>query len=178
VLLFANHASNWDGFLCRTLQKKLRPGAPTFSLMLERELQRLPLFRKLGGIGVEPGSGASLSAAVREARALRAKHPEMFLTVFPQGKIFPAYGRPLGFQGGLAHFARALAPVTLLPVAFEYQMLRTLRPQAFVSVGEPIACDDAGRIPAVTDLEDIQVALLGALQRRLAESGEDFGGFA
>ena len=176
VLLYGNHASNWDGFFYRELHKKLRSGEPTFSLMLERELDRLPLFRRLGGLGVRPGSGASLLAAARLVCALRAERSDFFFSVFPQGRIEPASKRPLGFQGGLAHFVRALGPVTLLPVAIDFGFLNSVRPHAFIACGEPMAFE--GELPDVLALEREATAVLDGLQAELARAGEGFGGFA
>lgn len=175
VLLYGNHASNWDGFFYRELQKKLRPGAVTYSLMLERELARRPLFRRLGGLGVRPGSGPSLLAAARTACALRAERSDFFFSVFPQGRIEPASKRPLGFQGGLGHFVRALAPVTLLPVAIDFGFLNALRPHAFIACGEPLLVDAAadGELPEVRTLEREATALLDDLQAGLARTGEN-----
>lgn len=172
VLLYGNHASNWDGFLYRQLQKKLRPGVPIYSLMLERELRRLPLFRGLGGIGIDPESRASIARALRSTSALRARRDDFFFTVFPQGGTWPSSRRPLGFQPGILSFARALAPVTLLPVALHFELLGSLRPRAFVVAGEPIICDEEP--PALADLEARVTRLLDALNAGLCAGGEAF----
>lgn len=182
VVLFGNHSSNWDGFLYRDLQKKLRPGMPIYSLMLERELRRLPLFRALGGIGIDSTSPGSVARALRSARALRGPSftsAGFFFSVFPQGSTYPAGKRPLGFQEGLRHFAKALGPVTLLPVALQFELLGSVRPHAFVSVGEPIAVPesagkviDLGSIPSLDVLEAQVTALLDGLNADLSARGE------
>lgn len=175
VLFYGNHASNWDGFLYWDLQKRLRPGNAMFSLMLEPELRRLPIFRRLGGVGIDPGSASSgvrALRALRVTRALRATRSDFCFTVFPQGATWPSAKRPLGFQGGLLHFARALAPVTLLPVAVHFEQLGSLRPHAFVSTGVPIACD--AEPPPLDELEGHVTTLLDAVQAELAHRGEAF----
>lgn len=174
VLLFGNHASNWDGFLYRDLQKKLRPGVPIYSLMLERELARLPLFRALGGVGIDPASPVSVARALRSAKALRARrgHGDFFFSVFPQGSTFPPAKRPLGFQEGVLSFARALAPVTLLPVGLQFECLGGIRPHAFVTVGEPVAVLGGGEVPPVEALEARVAALLDRTHAALSARGE------
>ena len=37
VVIAANHTSWWDGFLLRDLQRRLRPEAPLYTVMLESE---------------------------------------------------------------------------------------------------------------------------------------------
>ena len=172
VLLFGNHVSNWDGFLYHDIQRMLRPRAATYSVMVERELRRRPLFRGLGGLGVDAGSPASVRRALRSARALRARRDDFFFTVFPQGETGSPLKRPLGFRAGLTHFARALAPVTLLPVAVHYELLGALRPHAFVTAGEPVAVD--AEPPPLAELEARVTALLDGLQTELAGAGEAF----
>ncbi len=172
VLLYGNHASNWDGFLYRRLQRKLRPGSPLYSVMLESELRRFPLFRRLGGIGIDPGSPGSAARVLRSLRELRGRGSGFCLTVFPQGSTFPVTKRPLGFREGLLAFARALAPVTLLPVALRYELLGSLRPRAFVRVGAAIPCDtEAPDLPA---LEARVESLLEELDGELCAGGEAF----
>jgi 1-acyl-sn-glycerol-3-phosphate acyltransferase len=175
VLLFGNHVSNWDGFLYRDLQKKLRPGVPIYSLMLERELERLPLFRALGGIGIDPASSSSVARAVRATQALRGEHgarKDFFFSVFPQGSTFPAAKRPLGFQEGVRHFARALGPVTLLPVALQFEWLGSLRPQVWITVGEPLAVGENGDVPALAVFEASVTELLDRTHAELCTHGE------
>jgi 1-acyl-sn-glycerol-3-phosphate acyltransferase len=182
VLLYGNHASNWDGFLYRRLQRALRPGAPIYSVMLESELRHFPLFRRLGGIGLDPASPASALRVLRTLRALRvlradpSRRPDFFVTVFPQGTTMPVTQRPLQFREGVRAFARALGPVTLLPVALRYELLGSLRPRAFVRVGEALPCDpdsDAG-IPELPELEARVIALLDRLDADLCRGGESF----
>jgi 1-acyl-sn-glycerol-3-phosphate acyltransferase len=179
VLLFGNHVSNWDGFLYRALQKKLRTGVPIYSLMLERELQRLPLFRALGGVGIDPASAASVARAVRAAQALRTERSDFFFSVFPQGSTFPAGKRPLGFQEGVRHFARALGPVTLLPVALQFEWLGSLRPHVWITVGEPLPETSAkanGEVPALEIFEASVTELLDRTNAELCARGESAKG--
>jgi 1-acyl-sn-glycerol-3-phosphate acyltransferase len=184
VLLMGNHVSNWDGFLYRALQRRLRPKAVTFSVMLERELRRLPLFRALGGLGIKPGSATSTAAALRATQALRRTRHDFFMSVFPQGAVYPASRRPLGFQEGVRAFARALAPVTIVPVAIRFEHPASLRAHAFILVGEPLhvgvggeGCGPGGEperdeVPSLAVLEGHVQALLETLDHELCEAGE------
>ena len=171
VLAVANHVSNWDGFLLRELQRRLRPGWPIYSLMLEDELVRRPLFRSLGGIGIRPGSAGSVAGAFRTVRGLRAAGTGFFLSYFPQGRIWPSFRRPLGFQAGIDLFLRALAPATLLPVGIHLEPLRGLAPAAFVAVGRPFKADRPSPVHKL--LEDLVQARVDRIHAWLSQHGED-----
>ncbi|HEX2613384.1 MAG TPA: lysophospholipid acyltransferase family protein [Fibrobacteria bacterium] len=177
VLLFGNHASNWDGFLYRRLQQRLHPGSPgtpIYSVMLESELRRFPLFRRLGGLGLDPASPLSSLAILRALKEARSggSRSDFFVTVFPQGTTMPASKRPLEFREGVRAFARAMAPATLVPVALRYELLGSLRPRAFVTVGEAIPCDTEA--PELGVLEARVTSLLDDLDAKLCAGGEAF----
>jgi hypothetical protein len=143
IILIANHVSWWDGFLLREVHRRLRPRARLTNVMLAGELSRRPLLRALGAEPVQPGSTASLRALMRRLDELRSGDPEFVLVYFPQGRIWPADRRPLGFRTGIERIVRRLAPATILPVALRIEPLNTVSPVGFISVGQQIAV--AGR---------------------------------
>jgi 1-acyl-sn-glycerol-3-phosphate acyltransferase len=165
VLLAGNHISNWDGFLFREVQRRLAPSWPVFSIMLEEELRQRPLFRRLGGIGIDPGAPASVGAALRAVKGLRKAGGGFFLSYFPQGRILPAATRPLGFLGGVDLFLRAMAPATVIPIGLHMEPMRKLRPAMFVSLGRPFKIDRPSPVSAI--LEDLVSAELDRIQARL-----------
>ena len=171
VIAIANHVSNWDGFLLREVQKRLRPGWPVYSVMLEEELRRYPLFRLLGGGGIRPESPAMVGRVLRRLKARRAEDGDFFLSYFPQGRIWPAFRRPLGFRPGIDLFVRALAPAVLLPVAIHVEPLRKLRPTVFVAAGRPLKVDRAS--PMHLLLQDLVQAQIDRIHAFLSEHGED-----
>lgn len=141
VLLAANHASWWDGFLVRKLFAAARPGAPLFTVMLERELSSRPWLRRLGAIGLTPGSTASVRHLLREVEALSAQHPSMGLAFFPQGEIWPSGRRPLGFHSGLQSVAQRLQAGSVVPVGLHLEAGNHPTPTAWVAGGGPISTD-------------------------------------
>lgn len=173
LLLIANHTSWWDPFLLRELQRRLRPAAPFYSVMLQRELARRPLLRPLGALGIDPRRPASVAAAVRELERRLRERPDACVAFFPQGRIWPAYRRPLGFRRGVDLLVRRLRPLTVLPVALHLEPLNAPSPTAFVLAGEPLAADDTGPGPARLEAE--VRAGLDRLLAFLAEHGEDAG---
>jgi 1-acyl-sn-glycerol-3-phosphate acyltransferase len=138
VILAANHMSWWDGFLLREVHRRLRPDAPLFTVMLERELARVPFLRRLGAIPIDPTRPASVRAVFRALRAESVRDPAPLVSWFPQGRIEPSWKRPLALRPGIPALARALAPCSIVPVALHLEPLATPAPTAFVSVGAPI----------------------------------------
>jgi 1-acyl-sn-glycerol-3-phosphate acyltransferase len=165
VLLVGNHISNWDGFLFREVQRRLRPAWPIYSVMLEKELAERPMFRRLGGIGIDPASPVSIAGSLRSLQALCARNPEFFLSYFPQGDIFPSLKRPLGFLGGVDLFVRALAPLTVIPVGLHMEPLERFAPAFFVCLGRPMRIERPSQVHRV--LESLVEKELDALYARL-----------
>lgn len=167
LLLAANHASWWDGFILREVQRVLRPGAPMYTLMSSVELARFPFFRRLGVVGIDGQSPGSVAHALRFLAARLSERPDSVIAYFPQGRIWPSHRRPLGFRPGVELFARRLLPI-VIPVGIHAEPLNAVSPSFFVSVGDPL--DDALN---ATGLERRVEAHLDAILEFLAMHGED-----
>ena len=170
LLLVANHSSWWDGFLLRDVHRALRPGAPLHTIMTARELSRLPLFHHIGALPVEPGSGTSTLRLVRTLAQLRDRHADVTVSLFPQGRITPAWARPLGFRRGVELIARALAPCVILPVGIHIEPLNRAAPTAIVAAG-PLLHVRNGEASAAA-LEQLVARQLDGIARLLASHGE------
>jgi len=118
-------------------------------------------------VGIEGSNPGSVGRAVRVLAARLHERPDAVVVFFPQGRIWPSYRRPLGFQRGVELFARRLSAVTL-PVALHAEPLNAVAPTFFVSVGEPL--DGA---PEAAELEREVEAQLDAIHDLLAVHGED-----
>lgn len=170
LLLASNHVSWWDPFTLREMQRALRPSSPVFVVMLERELARRPYFRRMGVHGIEPGSGASLRACIRQLRRRLEERPDGTVIFFPQGRIWPSFKRPLDFHPGVGLLARELAPLVVLPVALHVEPLNATRATVFASAAEPIPVDG---VLGAADVEAAVTHELDALLAFLARHGED-----
>ncbi len=151
IVLVANHASWWDGFLLRRLQVALRPRGSFHVVMLERELRKRPFLRLLGGVGISPGSPASFRRLLRSLARARGLRPDLVVVFFPQGRIWPSHRRPLGFQGGVRLVARALAPVIVLPVGLHLEPGQHPASTAFISVGPPLFVEAGSLEPSALE---------------------------
>ncbi len=97
VLLLANHFSWWDGFLARyavtkTLKKKV------FVMMLEEELSKHPVLRKVGAFSVRKNSRTATESMDYALKIL--ENPGHLLLLFPQGKFQSLHQYPLEFEKG------------------------------------------------------------------------------
>jgi len=171
IVFVSNHVSWWDGFLLREVHRRVRPHAPFHTVMLERELSKHPCFRLLGCHGLVPGRAPSWKAILADLSAIRSSHPELCIAFYPQGRIWPAQRRPLGFQPGIRQLLRRLAPVQVVPVGLRFEPLNTQSPHAFASVGPPSRVE-AGTIPDLGTLERLVEERLDALETHLLELGE------
>lgn len=167
LLFVANHASWWDGFLLRAVQRITRPSAH-FVIVMEREqLERFTFFRRLGAVGIEPGSARSTVATINELRRRVRNRPDTVVTFFPQGRIWPSTRRPLGFLPGVELFARRME-ADVVPLGLHLEPLKHVSPTAFLSVGPP-------HPPNVTAaaLEEAVEAEIDAILAHLGRYGED-----
>lgn len=170
LLLVANHTSWWDPFLLRELHRSLRPGSPLYTLMLEAELERRPFFRRIGVIGIDPASPASVRGALRTLERRLRSRPDATVTYFPQGRIWPTTRRPLGFRRGIEVLARRLPGALVLPVAIHVEPLAGVAPVAFLHAMPAWRTDEAFQIALV---ESAVARGLDRITTHLARFGEN-----
>jgi hypothetical protein len=166
LVIASNHSTWWDGFALRALQRSLRPRAPVYTVMLERELARRPFFRRIGVIGIDPERLASVRGLMRRIDDLTLRRPDSVIIFFPQGRIWPSYRRPLGFRPGIELLLRQLPEWLLLPVGLHLESLNSSRPTLFLNCGAVQSSSDppvgAGQIEACVEkcLDDLRAHLL------------------
>ena len=169
LMIVANHVSWWDGFLLMELQQTLRPNAPFSAIMLESELSKSPFLRRIGTIGIDPNSPATVLSALRELTKRAEDRPDSMIFFFPQGRIWPSAKRPLGFKRGVEVFAKALGETVVLPVGLHIEPLNRAAPHAFVRAGEP--CID-GNVSSRA-LEKLVANELDEILALVSDYGED-----
>lgn len=141
LVLASAHVSWWDAFVLRDIHRALRPDAPLYTVMTERELSRFPFFRLIGVFGMDAESPGSVRGALRFLEERTGERRDSVLIYFPQGRIWPSHRRPLGFQRGVELFARRIAPAIVLPVAMHHEPLSASSPTVLANAGEPIFTD-------------------------------------
>lgn len=166
LVMVANHVSWWDGFIVRAVQRRVRPFSP-FSVVMDRDqYERFRFFRWIGAVPIEPGSASSTMGTLAELRRRAAARPDLTVTFFPQGRIWPSTRRPLGFGRGVELFIRRLE-ADVLPIGIHLEPLNRVSPTCFVSVGEPLR----GPQP-VGRLEEAVTEELNTIHGHLALYGE------
>ena len=171
VIFAANHTSWWDPFVLREAHRRVRPDAPIYTLMLESELRSRPFFRRIGIVGIDPSSPASVRRAIRVLKRRIASNPASVTSYFPQGRIWPATKRPLDFRRGISLFAAAMKPVQVVPTAIRVEALNRPAATIFLRMSEPLLVtrqDDN----LSTELEGRVEALLDKLGVELDRRGE------
>lgn len=172
ILVVANHSSWWDGFLVRELHRRLRPGQPFLTVMLEDQLRRYPFLRRLGGVGLVPGSTASLRRLLDRLGRVREETPGTMVLLFPQGRLWPSHRRPLGFQPGIRAIRRVLSGSWVLPVGIHLAPGARPGQEAWISAGPPVHPGDAhGGNPGTVEAR--VTAELDAILHFLARWGEE-----
>jgi 1-acyl-sn-glycerol-3-phosphate acyltransferase len=170
LLMVANHTSWWDGFLLRDLHRQLRPGAPMYTIMTEAELRKQPVLRLLGATPLDPASPSSLLRMLRTVGGMVRARPDATVLLFPQGRIWPAWRRPLEFRRGIELLMRQLGSCYVLPAGIHLEALNNAAPTAFVALGAPLRYpEDQLTAPR---LEAAVAECLDHIAAILAEHGE------
>ena len=131
VLVYANHAGFWDGFVLHELA--VAWGREPFCLVEEHNLERFPFLARLGAFSIRPGDAGSTLESFRYVRGLLAR-PRAAVFVFPQGRLEPSGVRPPRLERGFEVLARRCG-ARCVPLALKYAFFESERPDALVAVG-------------------------------------------
>jgi 1-acyl-sn-glycerol-3-phosphate acyltransferase len=170
LLLVSNHTSWWDPFVLREIQILIRPRAPVRTLMLRTELDSRPFLKRIGVIGLEPGSPGAIRGALRTLQRSVSAERHTVVIFFPQGRIWPSFRRPLGFLRGLDLFVSHLAPLTILPVGLHVEPMTRVAPVMFANIGKPLVV--AAPRAVLVEVEGEVTHLLDEVIDHLREHGE------
>jgi chlorobactene lauroyltransferase len=161
VIVYGNHSCWWDGLIEFFLGRDVF-GVDSFLMMDEQQMSRYTFFRWIGAFSVNRSSGRDMIGSIEYATQLFDR-PNRLLWMYPQGDLQPNDVRPLRFHSGVVSIAERLHEVQLIPLAHRYEFLMEQRPEAFVSIGEPLVITEVGR----------RKALLGRLEAALTQLLDD-----
>lgn len=164
TIFFANHSSWWDGFVAFHLAHDLWK-LDGILMMEEEQLVKYPFFRWIGAFGIRR-TGAEVEAMIRYA-AGELRDRGRILWMFPQGVLLPNGLRPVELRPGIAHIARSVGRVQIVPVAHRYEYLKEERAEIFTSVGpiRTVAPEEKADPDELTrQLQDLLSAELDRLQ--------------
>jgi 1-acyl-sn-glycerol-3-phosphate acyltransferase len=138
LIIYPNHPSWWDGYMCFLLTRMvLRGRFDAYLMMEEPELRRYRFFTWAGCFSVDRADPRSAARSVAYISRLLAARRTRALVIFPQGALAPNDRRPLEVYAGAARIARRAGGATLWPVALRYEFRGEQRPEAFIRAGPP-----------------------------------------
>ncbi len=168
VLVVLNHPSWWDPMIGIVLASLCRE-RDHFAAIDARAVERYAFFRRLGFVGVDPGSVRGAATFLRMGSDILSA-PNRVFWVTAQGRFNDVRRRPLALQPGAGHLAARLDRGIVLPVALEYAFWTERTPEALVRVGEPLRVADHPGLSGKTWLGLIEDALTSNLDTLNAET--------
>lgn len=143
TVIYLNHGSWWDPLVCLELQQRRFPSARAFAPIDAVALEKYPFFKRLGFVGIDPGSARGAASFLRLGRAI-ADTPGTMLWVTPQARFADVRERPLRFRPGLGHLASRLNredrphSVRFQPLAIEITHWQERLPEVLLRFGTPV----------------------------------------
>ncbi len=137
LIVYGNHPSWWDPAVYMLLSARLFPGRPGFGPMEEEAFRKYGIFRRMGvfGIASDTRAGARRFLLTSE-RALASPGGMMWITA--EGAFSDPRARPIRLRAGIAHLARRVPGVVLVPLALSYEFWNESRPEALARFGAPL----------------------------------------
>jgi 1-acyl-sn-glycerol-3-phosphate acyltransferase len=132
LIIYANHSSWWDGLVA--FQISHHTGLDSYIMMEEKQLKKLPLFRKLGAFSIIRENGREALKSINYATQLLRQDTARTLWIFPQGEIMPNDFRPFRFYNGLARIILSLEKCSVCSLAIRYEFLSEYKPDIFVKI--------------------------------------------
>jgi len=166
LIIYSNHPSWWDPVVYMIVLPKFFPQRQGFGPMDAAELGRWGFFRRLGVFGVERGVRGAAKFLLFARTGLARPNTALWITA--EGAFTDARSRPRHLQPGIAHLARDVPGIILLPLALEYVFWNESRPEILLRFGEPIE-GGPGRVANWTArLTDALTASMDALAQESA----------
>lgn len=107
ILLIANHCSWWDGFILYHINR-LYFKKKFHTMVLEETMQKVGIFKYLGGFSVAKNSKQVLEALSFAAGLLNDGNN--MVVIFPQGKLHSNFVDEIGFEKGVFRIAAQAKP--------------------------------------------------------------------
>ncbi|MCS6848567.1 MAG: lysophospholipid acyltransferase family protein [Anaerolineae bacterium] len=146
LIMFGNHSAWWDAHLAMALNEECWH-TDGYVMVEDIQLARYGFFRWCGAFSVNRRDPRSAVESMNYAISLLTEAPRRSagpraLLIFPQGEIRANDVRPLVFYQGAGRIASKTAQragaCVLYPIALRYEFIGEQKPDAFISVGQPI----------------------------------------
>ncbi len=141
IIMFGNHSAWWDAHLVMALNEE-QWHTDGYVMVEDIQLARYGFFRWCGAFSVNRRDPRSAVESMNYAIDILTQSSHRSLLIFPQGEIRANDARPLVFFQGAGRIAGKVVgragACALYPIALRYEFIGEQRPDAFVSVGQPI----------------------------------------
>ena len=163
LIVYSNHPSWWDPTLYILLCDMLFRGRAGYGPMDQASLGKYGLLKRMGVFGVaqdDPRGGVQF---LRTCDAVLSR-PGAMLWITAEGMFTDVRVRPVTLRPGLAHLARRMPGVTILPMALDYPFWNESKPEALLRFGAPLHSSREGSVAEWTHrLEASLTATMDAL---------------
>jgi 1-acyl-sn-glycerol-3-phosphate acyltransferase len=113
------------------------PDCNGYGPMEASALEQYRFMRRIGIFGIETDSPRGAAAFLKISSGLLEDHKTM-LWITAEGTFTDARRRPVRLRPGLAHLARRVPGVTIVPLALEYPFWDERTPEALCRFGAPL----------------------------------------
>ncbi|HET6518193.1 MAG TPA: lysophospholipid acyltransferase family protein [Geminicoccaceae bacterium] len=169
AVVYTNHPSWWDPAVFIVAGGHFFGDRPAYGPMEAAALEKYGVMRRIGVFGIEEGSRRGAATFLRVSRRVLSD-PDAMLWVTAEGRFADARRRPVTLEPGVAHLARGLGRIALVPLALEYTFWNERFPEALLAFGPTIDAA-AGRDLGVDGWRDLLRERLTEAMDRLAEAG-------
>lgn len=163
LVIYANHSSWWDGLILWEIIEQF--DFEFYVLMEEKQLRKLPLFRRLGAFSVIRENPREAVKSLNYAAELLHDNFKRCVVIFPQGEILPNDLRPLHFFGGLTKIIEKTRRCVAVPIALRYESAGNFKPEIYVKINEPEICSAGVDFNAKSLTKNLETRLTETLDK-------------
>jgi 1-acyl-sn-glycerol-3-phosphate acyltransferase len=179
TIYYLNHHSWWDALIPILLNQRYF-GQRARGMMLEAQLRRFPMFRKVGVFSIRKGDPASALRSLRYSLESLSK-PNNGIYIFPEGEICSFRVDGWAFEPGLAWLVQksirslstqpakpiqTLQPIQIVPIGIYTHCMWGSKPDLTITVGNPLTIPD----PLLENRDTLTEYLKNALSQTVRES--------
>jgi len=154
LILFANHASWWDGLTAMLLAQTILPERDHYAPVDEEVLARHGILRSLGFFSagffaMDQASARGAAQLLRAGSAVLSREGSV-LWITPEREAQDVRKRPVVFRPELGALMTRMGRLTCVPVAMEYAFWDEKLPEILINIGEPLEIGDGSMEDART----------------------------
>lgn len=167
AVIYSNHPSWWDPAFCLLLSHRIFPERPGYGPMDDAALENYGIFKKVGIFGIDPDTARGAARFLSVCERIMAD-PASMLWITAEGDFVDPRRRPVALRAGIAHLARRIDGVIMVPLAMDYCFWNERFPEALARFGDPIEGDPA--LPTADWTAKLQAGLEATMDALTADA--------